>query len=596
MRTLWRVMRHMRAYLWQESLAYICMLGIAAVNLLIPSETGRIVDNGIVAANRAYLASGVLLVLLLSLGRGVMVFLQSYFTETVAQGIAYDQRNQLYQKLQRLSFSYYDRAETGQLLARATSDVELIRRITGRGLLQMVSASVTAIGTAAVLISINPLLAAVSLAAMPLYVWVVQRYARQMRPLTTAAQNQLGKLTARLEQSLKGLAVVRAFAQERAEEQRFWQDNTVLYQANLKMVHMDATRQPLIRLLADFSTVLLLWAGGYFVMSGKLTIGELVAFNAYLVNLVQPLRRFGTLASALSSSIAGADRVFEILDLPEEVQQAPDAEPLPEIQGHVQFSNVSFGYLRQTPVLQDISFEVQPGSIVAILGPTGSGKSTIINLLLRFYDCTAGCVCVDGRDVRKVTLDSLRRQIGTVLQETMLLSGTVRSNIAFGRPEATQAEIEAAARAAAAHDFITQLPQGYDTLVGEKGVMLSGGQRQRIAIARAILKNPRILVLDDATSSVDSETEHEIQAALWQLMQGQDGRGRTSFIIAHRVSTVRQADLILVLDKGRLIDKGQHEELLGRCGLYADIYYGQLIGDVVGHGEQVMRDGTRTGQ
>jgi len=595
-RTLWRVMRYMRAYLWQESLAYICMLGIAAVNLLIPSETGRIVDNGIVAANRAYLASGVLLVLLLSLGRGVMVFLQSYFTETVAQGIAYDQRNQLYQKLQRLSFSYYDRAETGQLLARATSDVELIRRITGRGLLQMVSASVTAIGTAAVLISINPLLAAISLAAMPLYVWVVQRYARQMRPLTTAAQNQLGKLTARLEQSLKGLAVVRAFAQERAEEQRFWQDNTVLYQANLKMVHMDATRQPLIRLLADFSTVLLLWAGGYFVMSGKLTIGELVAFNAYLVNLVQPLRRFGTLASALSSSIAGADRVFEILDLPEEVQQAPDAEPLPEIQGHVQFSNVSFGYLRQTPVLQDISFEVQPGSIVAILGPTGSGKSTIINLLLRFYDCTAGCVCVDGRDVRKVTLDSLRRQIGTVLQETMLLSGTVRSNIAFGRPEATQAEIEAAARAAAAHDFITQLPQGYDTLVGEKGVMLSGGQRQRIAIARAILKNPRILVLDDATSSVDSETEHEIQAALWQLMQGQDGRGRTSFIIAHRVSTVRQADLILVLDKGRLIDKGQHEELLGRCGLYADIYYGQLVGDVVGHGEQVMRDGTRTGQ
>jgi ATP-binding cassette subfamily B protein len=589
-------MRYMRAYLWQESLAYICMLGIAAVNLLIPSETGRIVDNGIVAANRAYLASGVLLVLLLSLGRGVMVFLQSYFTETVAQGIAYDQRNQLYQKLQRLSFSYYDRAETGQLLARATSDVELIRRITGRGLLQMVSASVTAIGTAAVLISINPLLAAISLAAMPLYVWVVQRYARQMRPLTTAAQNQLGKLTARLEQSLKGLAVVRAFAQERAEEQRFWQDNTVLYQANLKMVHMDATRQPLIRLLADFSTVLLLWAGGYFVMSGKLTIGELVAFNAYLVNLVQPLRRFGTLASALSSSIAGADRVFEILDLPEEVQQAPDAEPLPEIQGHVQFSNVSFGYLRQTPVLQDISFEVQPGSIVAILGPTGSGKSTIINLLLRFYDCTAGCVCVDGRDVRRVTLDSLRRQIGTVLQETMLLSGTVRSNIAFGRPEATQAEIEAAARAAAAHDFITQLPQGYDTLVGEKGVMLSGGQRQRIAIARAILKNPRILVLDDATSSVDSETEHEIQAALWQLMQGQDGRGRTSFIIAHRVSTVRQADLILVLDKGRLIDKGQHEELLGRCGLYADIYYGQLVGDVVGHGEQVTRDGTRTGQ
>jgi ATP-binding cassette subfamily B protein len=274
----------------------------------------------------------------------------------------------------------------------------------------------------------------------------------------------------------------------------------------------------------------------------------------------------------LSSSVASAERVFEILDVPEEVQNAPDAVPLPTVQGLVTFENVSFGYLRNRPVLKDVSFTIEPGSVVALLGPTGSGKTTIINLLMRFYDPTEGRVLIDGIDISKVTLESLRRQIGIVLQETMLFGGTVRENIAFGKSDATDEEIEQAARLAAAHDFIMELPQGYDTLVGEKGVMLSGGQRQRIAIARAVLKDPRVLILDDATSSVDSETEVLIQQALWRLMPG-----RTSFIIAQRVSTARRADVILLLDEGRLVDMGSHEELLGRSGLYADIYNSQLL-------------------
>jgi ATP-binding cassette subfamily B multidrug efflux pump len=562
----------MRSYLWQECFAYVAMLAIAGAGLIIPAQIGSIVDQGIIAGDRSYLARGVLFILGLSVLRGVLVFAQGYLTESVSQGIAYDMRNQLYDKLQRLSFSYYDQVETGQLLARATSDVEMLRRITGRGLIQLVNAVITAAGTAVVLVATNPLLAVISLAATPLMVWVVQLYAREVRPLTLLAQDRVALLTSRLEQNLKGLAVVRAFAQERAEMRRFEEENARLYDDNVRVVRLSATRQPQIRFLVDVGTVLLLWVGGRLVIGGTLTLGELVAFNAYLLNMIQPLRRFGALTSMLSSSVASAERVFEILDVPEEVQNAPDAVPLPTVQGLVTFENVSFGYLRNRPVLKDVSFTIEPGSVVALLGPTGSGKTTIINLLMRFYDPTEGRVLIDGIDISKVTLESLRRQIGIVLQETMLFGGTVRENIAFGKSDATDEEIEQAARLAAAHDFIMELPQGYDTLVGEKGVMLSGGQRQRIAIARAVLKDPRVLILDDATSSVDSETEVLIQQALWRLMPG-----RTSFIIAQRVSTARRADVILLLDEGRLVDMGSHEELLGRSGLYADIYNSQLL-------------------
>jgi len=572
MRTFWRTISYMRPYAAAVAFAYVCMLGIAGAGLVIPDQIGKVVDGGIIAGSRNALAQGVLVVLGLSVLRAVLVFFQGYLTETVSQGIAYDQRNELYEKLQRLSFSYYDQAETGQLLARATSDVEMLRRITGRGLLMLVNASITALGTAVVLVLINPLLAVISLAAMPVLMLVVQRFAGEIRPLTLVAQNRLALLTSRLEQNLRGLAVVRAFAQEHAEIERFEKENTVLYDDNVRIVSLRAIREPQMRVLADVSTVLLLWAGGYMVVRGGLTLGELVAFNAYLLNLVQPLRRFGWLTSMISSSLAAGERVYEILDLPEEVQDAPDAQPLPEVEGRVAFDGVTFGYLRSRPVIDGLSFEVPPGSVVALLGPTGSGKSTIINLLLRFYDPLQGRVLVDGHDIRRVTVESLRRQVGLVLQETMLFAGTIRENIAFGKSEATQEEIEAAARSAAAHGFISELPEGYDTMVGEKGVTLSGGQRQRVAIARAILKDPRILILDDATSSVDSETELVIQEALWRLLPG-----RTSFIIAQRVSTARRADMIILLDKGRLSDMGTHEELMARSGLYSDIYHSQLL-------------------
>jgi ATP-binding cassette subfamily B multidrug efflux pump len=571
--TFARVLRYIRPYAVPEASAYLCMWGMAGTGLVVPRLVGQVVDRGVIGGDQAFLLRGVLVVLFLSMLRGLMVFGQGRLSEAVAQGVAYDLRNELYAKLQRLSFSYYDQAETGQLLARATSDVEMVQRIAGRGLLMLLNATITALGTAIILCAVNLPLAAFSLASMPALVWVAQRYARQMRPLSVAAQNQLARLTGRLEQNLKGLAVVRGFAQEEREIERFERENALLYEANLKTVRLSARRGPQLDLLAQWPVVLVIGFGGYLVIRGLLTVGELVAFNAYLLNLVQPLRRLGWLVSTLSVSLAGAERVFEILDLPEEVQDAPDAISLPQLRGDVAFENVSFAYVRHAPpVLENVSFFVPAGSIVAIVGPTGSGKSTIINLLMRFYDPTAGRVLIDGYDLRRVKVESLRRQIGIVLQESVLFAGTIWENIAFGRPDATDEEILAAARLAAVDEFARALPQGYHTPIGEKGVMLSGGQRQRVAIARAILKNPAILILDDATSSVDAETEQLIQAALWQLM-----RGRTSFVIAQRMSTVRRADLVLVLERGRLVGMGTHEELLASCGLYADIFYGQLL-------------------
>jgi len=334
---------------------------------------------------------------------------------------------------------------------------------------------------------------------------------------------------------------------------------------------LQAVNTPLIDFIANVSTVIIIWYGGQLVIQGQLTLGELVSFTTYLAQLALPVRRLGQIVPALAIAAAAGTRIFEILDAQSEVRDAPDAIPLPSVDGQVRFENVSFAYFRRHRVLDDISFEAQPGQVIALLGTTGSGKSTIINLIPRFYDATEGRITIDGYDIRRVTLNSLRDQVGIVLQETMLFATTIRENIAFSRPDAHEEDILEAARAAQAHDFIAETPRGYDTLVGERGVTLSGGQRQRVAIARALLKDPRILILDDATSSVDTETEQLIQKALERLM-----RGRTSFIIAQRLSTLRMADLILVLEKGRIAARGTHDELLRTSGLYAEIYQQQL--------------------
>ncbi|MBN1890100.1 MAG: ABC transporter ATP-binding protein [Thermoflexales bacterium] len=595
MRILLRCLNYLQPYRRLVAGAYLALLGINALALAIPQFIRWIVDRGI-GDQAAYLLGGWVLALLgLTVIKGGLTFVQGQWTEIASQSVAYDLRNAIHRKLAGLSFSYHDHAETGQLLSRAVQDVERIRFVTGRAFLRLTDGAVLLLGTIAMLAWMNPRLALLALSPMPLLGWRAFRFSRRLRPLALAIQEQLAVLTTRLEQNLRGARVVKAFTQEEAEIDRFDRENDRWFELSARSARLAAFNEPLMDLIANAGMVFIVWYGGLLVIQGQLTLGELVAFSTYLAQLVQPVRRLGAIIPALTQATAAGERIFEILDVESEVRDSPGAIPLPPVRGHVRFEHVCFDYFRHqrtladddvlpddhgltdrqvltdSHVLADINFEALPGQVIALLGATGSGKSTVINLIPRFYDPTAGCITVDGYDIRRVTLNSLRDQIGIVLQDTTLFAASIRKNIAFGRPGASEEEIVEAARVAQAHDFILEMPNGYDTLVGERGVTLSGGQRQRIAIARALLKDPRILILDDATSSVDTETEQLIQAALERLM-----RGRTSFVIAQRLSTLRQADLILVLERGRVAARGTHDELLRVSGLYADIYHRQL--------------------
>ena len=570
-RILLRCYGYLRPYWRLTAGAYLLLLAINGLALLIPQTVRWIVDRGIEGGDTRLLLWSVLALLVLTFVKGMLAFVQGRWTEIASQGVAYDLRNAIHHKLSALSFSYHDRAQTGQLLSRAVQDVERIRFLTGRATLRLAEAITLLLGTSVALLLMNPRLALLALVTTPLLAYVGYRFGHRYRPLSLEIQQQLAVLTTRLEQNLLGARVVKAFAQEEAEIARFDRENDRWFGLSAEAVRLEAFIVPLIDLIASVGTVFVVWYGGSLVIQGQLTLGELVAFSTYLGQLVQPMRRLGMIIPALAMAAAAGERIFEILDVQSEVQDAPDAVPLPPVAGHVRFEGISFAYVRRHPVLRDLTFEALPGQVVALLGATGSGKSTIINLLPRFYDPTAGRITVDGVDTRRVTLNSLRDQIGIVLQETTLFAASIRENIAFGCPQASEAEIMAAARAAQAHEFIAGLPRGYDTPVGERGVTLSGGQKQRIAIARALLKDPRILILDDATSSVDTETERLIQLALERLM-----RGRTAFVIAQRLSTVRLADLILVLQGGRIAASGTHQELLRTSGLYAEIYHRQL--------------------
>ncbi|MBN2469858.1 MAG: ABC transporter ATP-binding protein [Anaerolineae bacterium] len=569
--TLLRSIGYLRPYWRLTAGAYGVAVIINVLAIGIPQFIRWIVDEGIAGGQAALLGQAIFLLLGLTLFKGVLAYLEGRWTEVASQNVAYDLRNAIHEKLSALSFSYHDRAQTGQLLSRAIQDVERIRFLTGRATLRLFEGATLLVGTLVALVWMNPRLALLSLASMPLLVYVAFRFGRIYRPLSVKIQQQLAVLTTALEQNLRGTRVVKAFAQEDAEIARFAQQNEHWFSLTAWASRIQALNLPLIDFLANLSTVVIIWYGGSLVIQDALSLGELVAFTTYLAQLIQPVRRLGMIIPALAMAAAAGERIFEILDAESEVQDAPDAIALPPVKGHVRFQEVSFAYFGRRRVLDSLTFEALPGQMIALLGATGSGKSTIINLIPRFYDATAGCITIDGHDIRQVTLASLRDQIGIVLQETTLFADTIRENITFGCPEASEAEIVAAAQAAQIHDFIRSTPDGYDTRVGERGITLSGGQKQRIAIARALLKDPRILLLDDATSSVDVETEHLIQLALKHLMQD-----RTSFVIAQRLSTVRSADLILVLEKGRIAARGTHETLLRESGIYADIYYHQL--------------------
>jgi ABC-type multidrug transport system fused ATPase/permease subunit len=570
-RLLLRCLSYLRPHWKLTAGAYLAMLVIDIFNMINPQIIRWAIDHGIRAGDLLPLTLAVGGLLGLVILKGVFTFFQGRWTEVASQNVAYDLRNELQRKITLLSFSFHDQAEAGDLLSRTIQDVERIRFLTGRAVFRVVEGSFLMLITAIVMLWMNPQLGLLGIAAIPFLTFQSIRFGRVFRPLSAKIQKQLAAVTTRVEQNLRGARVVKTFAQEEAEIERFELENRRWFDLTATSARLQAVNMPLLHLIANLSSVAILWYGGTLVMNGGLTLGELVAFTTYMAQLVSPVRFLGMILPAIAMALASAERVFEILDTAPDVREEPGAPELHIQAGHVRFERVSFSYGKHSSVLKEISFEALPNQVIALLGLTGSGKSTIVNLIPRFYDPTAGCITIDGVDIRGVTLNSLRSGIGMVLQETTLFAASIRENIVFGRPEALQEEIEMAAKAAQAHDFILHTPQGYDTPVGERGVTLSGGQKQRLAIARALLTDPRILILDDATSSVDTETEHLIQLALERVM-----RGRTTFVIAHRLSTVQRADLILVLEKGRIAARGRHEELQKTSPLYQTIYQQQL--------------------
>jgi ATP-binding cassette, subfamily B, multidrug efflux pump len=574
---------YLRSYKGEAFAAFASLILASAASLTAPQLIRIAIDEGIALRelNVILLAVGGLAAA--ALLRGLFTFLQGYLAERASQGVAFDLRNELFAKIERLGFGYYDRVETGQLVTRLTSDVEQIRTFAGTGVVQMAAAVVMLIGTTILLILLDWQLALLALSVVPVIFVLLLRFVRRIGPLFREVQQTLGQLNSVLQEDLAGIRVIRTFAREDYEVARYRSVNDELLSKNLQTVRTFANNFPFVFLLANVGTLIIVLFGGLQVISGRLTIGELVAFNTYLGFLLFPIFTIGFLAAGISRAGASSLRVFEVLDAPLEVEEAPDAVPLPPIRCRVEFDGVRFRYPGdEREILRGISFSAEPGQTVAILGTTGSGKSTLVNLIPRFYDVTGGSLRLDGFDVRDVTLASLRSQIGIVMQSPLLFSGPVRDNIAYGKPDATQEEIEAAALAAQADEFIRALPAGYDTVIGERGVGLSGGQRQRIAIARALLIDPRLLILDDSTSAVDAETEAAIQESLDRLMR--EGH-RTVFVIAQRISTVRDADLILVLDGGGIAAIGTHDELLLTSELYNEILGSQVLTEPVAAGE-----------
>ena len=568
---LWRAIAYLKPSKNTVTGIYLAVFLIQGVNIATPQFIRWLIDRGIYGGDLPFLSWAVLGLLGLTLLKGVFTYHQGKWSEEVSQQVAFDLRNDIQNKLNSLSFSFHDQSEAGQILSRSIQDVERIRFLTGRAILRLVEGAFLLIATTVVLFWMNANLAFLILLTLPLLLHRAYAFGREFRPLSIDIQNQLAVLTTRLEQNLRGVQVVKAFAQEDQEIERFLKENELWFEMSAKAARLQSFNVPLFNLIANLGTIFIIWYGGVLAIQGNLTLGELVAFTAYLAQILRPVQLIGRIIPILSIAASAGERIFEILDAFPDVDDKPGAIVLKDVRGEVKFEKVSFRYKFSKNVLKAITFDAQPGRVIALLGMTGSGKSTIINLIARFYDATNGQVLIDGHDIRDIQMRSLRQNIGIVLQDTVLFAASIRENIAFGRPNATDEEVIAAARDAQAHEFIMQTPDGYATRVGERGITLSGGQKQRVAIARALLTDPRILILDDATSSVDTQTEQLIQQALNRLMEG-----RTTFVIAHRLSTIRCADMILVLEKGQIAARGTHENLLETSPLYRDLYELQL--------------------
>ena len=568
MPTLKRLLAYLGKYWFFLTLALLALAINRALTLAVPEITQRIIDIAIAEDRRGLLAVLSLSIVGFTILRGVFHFAQEYALQYSVQKAIYDIRNTMYDHLQRLPFSFYDKSQTGQLISRAPGNIDSLRRFFAFGMFKFVSSIYTFVAVLIICLMKNWKLALIALSIMPVLVYTGKRFGQSVRPKFKELRQKHADVTIAIQENITGAQVVRTFAQEEYEIEKFSAQANALMRMSLKIARLWSYFFPLNDFISRLGIVLILWFGGWQIMRGDLTLGEFVAFNMYIMTLMMPVRMLGFIINVAQEAIASGERIFEILDTESEVDESSDAKPMPDIKGHVRFENVSFGYeTGDGLVLKNLNLDVKPGESIALLGATGSGKSTIINLVPRFYDPTSGTITVDGIDIRDVTLESLRKQISIVLQETYLFAASLKDNISYGKTDATMEQIIAAAKAANIHDFITSLPKGYDTAVGERGVTLSGGQKQRVAIARALLMAPRILILDDSTSSVDTETEHLIQNALTTLMAN-----RTTFVIAQRLSTVKRANKIIVLENGEIVEAGTHEELLEKGGIYTEIY------------------------
>lgn len=595
MKNLIRSAKFLRPYTWQVLASLLMLLTLTGLNLVIPQIIQSVVDDGLLSGNTIFLVRSSLLLFALGVVSALLGLGNRYASEWVAAHVGYDLRNRMYDHIQYLPFTYHDHAQSGQLISRCIEDVRAIEKFAGSSIPELVRFVLLTVGILAVMLSANVSLAFIALLPMIPLILMTGWFGTKIGKLFFEVDKAVGEVSNRLQENVTGVQVVRAFARENYEIQRFEASNKDVYRKWLYVIGEWAKIMPTTNWLITIGTILILYFGGQMVINGTLTVGAVVAFNAYLLMMAEPAQALTGLVNAGGEAAAGAQRVFEVLDTEPEIRSRKEAVVLSTLKGEVEFRNVTLKYQDENNhSLSEINLKVGQNKIVALIGPTGSGKTSLVNLIPRFYDVTEGSLLVDGHDVRDVELSSLRKQIGIVLQTSLLFSDTIRANIAYGRPDATEEEIIAAAKAAQAHDFITGFTKGYDTIVGERGVTLSGGQRQRVAIARALLMNPRILILDDSLSSVDTQTEKLIQAALDVLMEG-----RTTFVIAHRLSTVRRADMILVMDKGHIVEIGTHEELLKAGRLYREVHDLQLVqreddaeGIVPISGEKPMHENT----
>lgn len=567
MKNYLRLLAYIKPYKKRLAAAVVCIIMAAGANLYLPWIIKDMIDDVLMSKDMLMLnliAAGILVVMFT---RGVFYYGQSYLVSYVGQRVIIDVRSVLFRKFQKMPLSYYDRQQTGTVMSYITNDVSAMQSAIVDNLIELVTESSILIGSLAMMIYLDWKLSLLTLMTIPLVGFAMKIFGRKLKRSSTVIQERAAEITSLLQESISAIRVVKSFVRETYEIRRFEEQNWKNFQAAMKNVKLSSLLTPTVEFLAAIAVTFIVWFGGYEVVNEVITAGELVAFLTYAVNLANPVKRLSRVYAAIQRAMAAADRVFEVMDLDEKITDVPGAKPLPPIKGQVEFKDITFSYKEGQPALQHVSLKAEPGQMIALVGPSGSGKSTIANLIPRFYDVDSGTITIDGHDIRQVTADSLREQIGLVPQETMLFSTTVMENIRYGRLDATDEEVVEAARAANAEEFIKDLPEGYDTKLGERGLNLSGGQRQRLAIARAILKNPRVLILDEATSALDTESEKIVQDALDKLMVG-----RTSFVIAHRLSTIFNADQIFVVENGHLREHGTHEELLAAGGLYSNLY------------------------